>query len=138
MSTSVIFVRSMIAPCGMNCGTCLAYLRPENKCCGCLTASVSKPKTRQFCKIKVCEHFQKTASEFCSDCDTFPCKSLKKLDKRYQTKYKISFIENLLKIKEIGLTDYLVFETNRWSCRGCGSTLSVHRNNCLTCNLQYK
>ncbi len=24
-----------IAPCGMNCATCLAYLRDKNTCCGC-------------------------------------------------------------------------------------------------------
>ncbi len=25
----------LIAPCGMNCGTCLGYLREKNKCVGC-------------------------------------------------------------------------------------------------------
>jgi len=26
---------SLIAPCGMNCGICLAYLREKKKCPGC-------------------------------------------------------------------------------------------------------
>ncbi len=26
---------SLIAPCGMNCGICLAYLRTKNVCPGC-------------------------------------------------------------------------------------------------------
>ena len=138
MSTSVTFDRSMIAPCGMNCGTCIAYLRAKNKCCGCLPASINKPKTRLLCKIKNCENLEKTTSNFCFECETFPCVRLKQLDKRYRTRYNTSFIQNLLTIKESGISDYLVNETNRWTCPNCGSTRSVHRDNCLICNQVFK
>jgi hypothetical protein len=134
MKTSVAFDRSMIAPCGMNCGTCIAYLRAKNKCCGCLPTSINKPKTRLLCKIKNCEQLQKTTSKFCYDCKEFPCQRLKHLDKRYRTKYKTSFIQNLLTIKEIGITNYLSNEAIRWTCPDCGSIISVHRDKCLTCN----
>lgn len=30
--------RNLIAPCGMNCGVCIAYLREKNRCQGCWKA----------------------------------------------------------------------------------------------------
>ena len=43
---------TLIAPCGMNCGICLAYLRKERKCPGCLGNNSNKPPTRLNCVIK--------------------------------------------------------------------------------------
>jgi hypothetical protein len=31
---------ALIAPCGMNCGVCMAYLREKNKCPGCRLINV--------------------------------------------------------------------------------------------------
>ena len=44
----------LIAPCGMNCGICYAYLREKNKCFCCHIEDPNKPKTRLNCKIKNC------------------------------------------------------------------------------------
>jgi len=137
MNNSVTFDRTMIAPCGMNCGTCIGYLRDKNKCCGCWPESGSKPKYCVSCRIKNCDLLEKTTSKFCYDCENFPCQRLKQLDKRYRTKYNTSFILNLLSIKEIGITEFLRNENSRWTCPNCGSTLSVHRDNCLNCNIEY-
>jgi hypothetical protein len=138
MTQSIVFDRSLIAPCGMNCGTCMAYLRDKNKCCGCLQDSLNKPKTRLHCRIKNCEKLDKTTSKFCYECDTFPCKRLQQLDKRYRTKYRVSFIRNLLAIKETGITNYLANESIRWACPQCGSIICVHRDRCMACNLDLK
>ena len=129
----VTFDKSLFAPCGMNCGTCIAYLRDKNKCFGCRIPPASKLKTRYLCKIKNCSFLEKTDSKFCYECEEFPCQRIKHIDKRYRTKYKTSFIENLLMIKNKGIIDFLVFETKRRTCPNCGSILSVHRDNCLTC-----
>jgi hypothetical protein len=134
MNTIVPFNRSMIAPCGMNCGTCIAFLRAKNKCCGCWPETGFKPDHCALCRIKNCEEIARTSSKFCYDCDKFPCQRLKQLDKRYRTKYRVSFIQNLLTIKEIGIANYLANETDRWACPHCGSTISVHRDKCLICN----
>jgi len=83
----------LIATCGMNCGICIAYLREKNKCSGCRGLNKGNPITRSECKIKKCD---KLHSEFCFNCEEFPCKKLMHLDKRYQTKYNMSMIENLL------------------------------------------
>ena len=33
--------------------------------------------------------------QYCYECAEFPCRSLKHLDKRYRTNYRMSMIENL-------------------------------------------
>jgi hypothetical protein len=130
----VIFDKSQIAPCGMNCGTCIAYLREINKCPGCRIAETEKPKTRASCIVKNCRHLKETDSEFCGNCNVFPCKRITQLDKRYKAKYRTSFIFNLQMIKEKGIDSFLEFESNRRTCPACGKVVSVHRNKCLTCN----
>ncbi len=94
----------LIAPCGMNCGICVAYLREKNECAGCRGSDKNKPVTRTACKIKNCN---KRNSEFCYDCEVFPCDRLNHLDKRYRTKYGMSMIENLKLIQTNGIEQFL-------------------------------
>jgi len=133
MRPPITFDRSLIAPCGMNCGTCIAYLREKKRCPGCRIYSNDKAISIQRCIIPKCIHLDKTVSKFCYDCDKYPCKRVKQLDKRYRTKYRTSFIENLSMIKNDGIDSFLIFESKRRTCPNCGSVLSVHRDNCLTC-----
>jgi hypothetical protein len=134
MAPLVSFDKSLIAPCGINCGTCMAYLRDKNKCLGCRMDFESKRKSCLECKIKNCDFFSKTNSNFCYECDEFPCERIKHIDKRYRTKYKTSLIQNLVSIKENGIESFLKQEVKKWKCPNCGSTLSVHRDNCLFCS----
>ena len=134
MKSPVTFDSSLIAPCGMNCGTCIAYQREKNRCPGCRTYSADKAISIKRCIIPKCVHLDNTISKFCYDCGKYPCKRLNQLDKRYLTKYKTSFIENLTMIKEKGIDSFLVFESKRRTCPICGSVLSVHRENCLICS----
>ncbi|RPH31047.1 MAG: DUF3795 domain-containing protein [Bacteroidales bacterium] len=124
----------LIAPCGINCGVCLAYLRTKNKCEGCWGSDTKKPKHCVACSIKNCEHLLKTTSKFCYDCEKYPCSRIKQLDKRYRTKYKMSIIDNLLLIKESGLSNFIQLDKIKWSCKNCGGTICVHRGYCLDCD----
>jgi hypothetical protein len=133
MRPQVSFDKSLIAPCGMNCGTCIAYLRDKNKCPGCRVYSADKAISIQRCIIPKCVHLDKTESKFCYECEKYPCKRVKQLDIRYRTKYNTSFIENLAMIKEKGVEKFLDFESKRRTCLNCGSVLSIHRDYCLTC-----
>jgi hypothetical protein len=133
-NTAVAFEKSMIAPCGMNCGSCIAYMRQKNRCPGCWEEDKTKHKACVQCSIKNCAHLKKTDSKFCFDCPNYPCRRLKQLDKRYSTKYRTSFLENLMMIKENGIDYFLAFETKRRTCPNCGSSLSVHKGNCLVCS----
>jgi hypothetical protein len=124
---------SIIAPCGMNCGICMAYLREKNKCPGCKGVDNTKPVTRVRCKIKNCTAFGNGNARFCFECGNFPCDKLKHLDKRYRTKYNMSMIENLEYIMDYGIRKFLKNEDVRWTCSRCAGTICVHKGICVEC-----
>jgi hypothetical protein len=124
---------SLIAPCGMNCGICYAYLREKDKCPGCRLFNAKEPVSIARCKIKNCEIIQKGKVKYCFECDNFPCKNLKHLDKRYRTKYNMSEIENLEYIKKNGIRKFISNEKTRWACSKCGGTICVHKGYCYSC-----
>lgn len=128
-------VWEMIAPCGMDCALCMAVSRKKDPCPGCRGPDGSKPKYCVSCKMVVCE---KRTSDFCFNCDSYPCRRMKDLDKRYRTKYSMSMIENLKTIKEEGLDRFIEKERRRWICEGCGDLVSVHRDNCLSCGYKWR
>ena len=136
--TSVVFVKGMIAPCGMNCGSCLGYMRTENHCPGCRSDADPKPSYCRDCIVINCDLLKETESKFCYECPKFPCRRLKNLDKRYRTRYGMSFFDNLAMIKEKGIDRFLAFETKRRSCPQCGSTLCIHRAVCFKCGFKHE
>ena len=138
MTNTITFDRAFIAPCGINCGTCMAFLRPKNKCLGCWVDFDGKRKSCSICKIKKCELLQKTTSKFCYECEIFPCDRIKHIDKRYKLKYHARLIENLINIKENGINSFLDKEAIKWTCPQCGSTLSVHLDYCIVCTSKPK
>jgi len=103
--------KDLIAPCGMNCGICRAYLRQRNPCHGCSDAEQNKPRTRLNCRLRVCK---KRSGDFCCNCTEFPCDRLKHLDKRYRTRYGMSEIENLEYIRDHGIRKFVERERKRW------------------------
>lgn len=123
----------LIAPCGMNCGVCLAYLREKRKCPGCHGEDTNKSASRIKCILRNCEINKRSQSGFCYECEKYPCKRLKQLDKRYRTKYSMSMIENLESIRRIGLLTFFENENERWRCTKCGGTICVHRGYCSAC-----
>lgn len=127
----------LIAPCGMNCRLCMAYQREKNKCMGCNSEDINKPAYCKSCIMKNCTTIQSNSSGLCCDCDKYPCRRLKQLDKRYRTKYHMSMLENLEKIKLQGMEEFLKTETARWTCRECGNIVDVHRNTCHVCKSQH-
>jgi hypothetical protein len=123
----------LIAPCGMNCGICRAYLREHNVCPGCRGEDTDKAPSCLKCIIKNCPIVQHNKSGFCFECPNYPCKRLKDLDKRYRTKYSMSMIENLAFIKEKGLSAFIEKENERWRCKKCGGVICVHSGSCFQC-----
>jgi hypothetical protein len=123
----------LIAPCGLNCGICMAYLREKRRCAGCRIDDTNEFVTRVKCIIKNCEVIKTNKSGFCFECAEYPCKRLKQLDKRYRTKYSMSMLDNLESIKDIGLVGFVNKEKERWRCLKCGGTICVHRGYCYSC-----
>ena len=113
--------QNLIAPCGMNCGICKAYLRDHNPCHGCNNAGLNKPKTRIHCRLRICG---KRRGKFCCDCSEFPCDRLRHLDHRYRTRYGMSQLENLEFIRDNGIRKFVAAERRRWTSEK--GTFCVH------------
>ena len=128
----------LIAPRGMNCGVCINYLSMKKDlhkqgshrryCAGCI------PRGKNCTYMKgSCNLLEKGLVRFCLECDQFPCKRLKALDKRYRDKYHMSMIENLEFIQEHGIERFLEKENAKWRCPDCGDTVSCHTGLCMKC-----
>jgi hypothetical protein len=124
---------SLVAPCGMNCSVCRAYLRDNNRCLGCREEETLKPVSILRCKIRNCTVFQKGSEQYCFKCKEFPCINLKHLDKRYRTRYNTSVIANLENIRDLGIRQFVRNEHLKWTCSQCAGTISVHTGSCRDC-----
>lgn len=127
-------IKDLIAPCGINCGICYAYLREKNKCLGCRTSDDYQFSFGRKCIIRNCQFLAGNKMEYCSKkCGQYPCKRLKNLDKRYRTKYETSMLENLENIEKQGIEKFLEDQRKRWKCEKCGGMICVHKKKCLNC-----
>lgn len=129
---------TLIAPCGMNCRLCRAYIRDKKTCPGCRGDDSLKSKACLMCKIKNCDKIASGRVKYCFSCDSFPCGRLNHLDKRYRTKYGMSMIDNLKFIKKSGIRRFVRNEKEKWSCPKCGELICVHKPNCHSCNHQWR
>lgn len=129
---------TLIAPCGLNCRLCRAYIRDRQPCPGCRGEDTKKSKSCVACKIKNCEKMVGGEIKFCFDCDEFPCTRLTHLDKRYRTYYGTSAIENLKSINKIGVRNFVKNENDKWSCPECGAMLCMHKPQCPSCGFAWR
>jgi hypothetical protein len=106
-------LRIIIAPCGINCNVCRAYLREKKRCSGCLSKGNIIPHCMN-CKIRNCEYLKKTKSGLCYECKEFPCKKIMHIDKRYRTRYSMSLIGNLQAVKKEGKKKFLKVQEKSW------------------------
>jgi hypothetical protein len=127
--------RQLVAPCGIDCRVCRAYIRvgKSKSCPGCRVDDPGKAISCITCKIKNCEKLVTGKLEYCIECAEFPCLRVKHLDKRYRTRYGTSPIGNLAAIREIGIDQFIETEQIKWTCPECGSMLSMHKPQCLSC-----
>jgi len=135
-----VMKKELVAPCGMNCALCGNYLSMKNDlrkigiqkayCAGCRP----RGKNCAFMK-KNCELIGEGKIQYCFECETFPCRRLKALDKRYRERYHMSMIDNLAIIKEQGMLNFLKKEEKKWQCPECGGTICCHNGICFGCGL---
>jgi hypothetical protein len=131
----------LIAPCGMNCAICSGYLAMEHDvksrgvkmpyCKGC------KPRDKMCAFLKKrCDLLMEGNVKYCYECDTFPCRNLEAIDRRYRTRYRMSMLENLETIKDKGIKAFLRKERKKWKCPDCGGTICCHNGLCFGCGLE--
>lgn len=134
-------IEELIAPCGMNCNLCRAYQFREldanalgfhrKYCPGCI------PRGQNCVFMKsACDIIGEGKVRFCYECDRFPCKRLKSLDKRYRTKYHMSMIENLNFIQQKGMESFLASQQEMWACPTCKQARCCHEDLCLHCDIE--
>ncbi len=130
----------LVAPCGMNCAVCSGYLALKHDvkskgirmpyCQGC------RPRDKKCAFLKrKCELLLDNKVRFCYECNSFPCERLERIDKRYQTYFRMSLIENLQAIGKNGLPEFLRKEEKKWQCQKCGETICCHNGICFNCSL---
>jgi hypothetical protein len=124
----------LIAPCGMNCSLCSAYLRLRNPCPGCRRLNSGSAKGCIACRIRLCHAQRVGEGRFCVKCESFPCERIRHMDKRYRTKYGMSIVENLRAIGTGGVRQFVKQERAKWRCPQCGETLCVHKPTCVFCD----
>jgi ribosomal protein L40E len=128
----------LIAPCGLNCLLCRAYMRDKKACHGCRGDDRFKSKTCRTCPIKNCEKMKSGDLQFCIDCVQFPCAQISRLEKRYTTNYGVSVFNNLIKIKNSGVATFVKDENRKWICPKCGAILCMHKGQCISCGYVWR
>ena len=130
----------LIAPCGIYCGSCSAYLARAHdlRACGIRMSYCTgcRARSKQCALLKKrCAQIRDGSLRFCSECTDFPCAPLGTLDRRYREKYHMSPIENLETIRDRGTGVFLREEEERRRCPTCGGTVSCHNGICFDCGL---
>ena len=117
----------LIAPCGMNCGICKAYLaysRGVPKQRGKVTHCAGCVPREKFCFIKRgCRKLGLGQIRFCSECRAMPCRNLDRVDRRYRSRYAMSMVENLREIESKGLQQFIVDQETKYTCPKCGDII---------------
>ncbi len=129
--------RNLVAPCGMNCGLCTAYLAyarniPKQRgiqyCMGCRIRNKNCAFIKKACPQKVGKDIN-----YCFECPQMPCPHLKTLDARYRRDYNTSLIKNLEFMKEHGVDAFIKTQHEEHRCSKCGGVTSVHNGFCYDC-----
>jgi len=133
--------KELIAPCGMNCGICSGYLAfihgVRSKgirmpyCIGC------RPRDKKCAFLKKkCALLLGNQVQYCYECPDYPCTGLISIDRRYQTSFRMSMIENLEFIRKRGIMEFLEEEADKWKCPECGAVICCHNGICFNCGLE--
>ncbi len=133
--------KDLISHCGLYCGACRAYLLEKKNlfaqkgykrgCKGCITQNKNCVHIKKGCK-----YLKNGEVHFCFECEEFPCQKIERLDHRYKKKYDVSLIDNLKRIKEIGIREWLREQKNLYTCPKCSGEICVHDAECFDCGYQ--
>ena len=133
---------NLAAPCGIYCGACRQYLLWKKDlleergykmgCKGCRIRNKNCAFIRRDCPA-----LKKKELDYCYECEQFPCQKLQKIDSLYQERYSVNMVENLKRIEEIGVEQWLQEQKRLYTCPECGGEICVHDAECYDCGLKY-
>ncbi|MFX1326307.1 MAG: DUF3795 domain-containing protein [Promethearchaeota archaeon] len=133
---------NLVAPCGIYCGACRQYLllkkdlleeRGYKKGCkGCRIRNKNCAFIRRDCTA-----LKKKELDYCYECEQFPCHNLKKIDSQYRKRWSVNLIENLKRIEEIGVEQWLQEQKELYTCPECGGEICIHDAECYDCSNKF-
>ena len=147
----------LAAVCGLYCGACSLYrarrddnpqrleelvktmserwqVKPEEiDCDGCLAGGRLMPYCRQ-CKMRLCAA-EKPEVTRCSDCTDFPCSLITDFNNDGM-RHHAEVLDNLRRMREIGLEAWLKKEEERWRCPQCGTPVDWYAQTCFRCGTE--
>ncbi len=131
MKMPIKIEQALLAPCGVSCFACGAYLSEKTNCPGCRApAEEHTRKSCMNCMKKKCA-FRKGLS-WCFECNRFPCSRMKDLSKRYMQNYDVDLVQNGLDARK-DMDAFLQAQQKRFTCPLCGGIIDQHHRICSEC-----
>lgn len=140
---------NLVGACGLYCGACDHYLSntasgkhllerktaigikvSQNPCGGCKVDCLDKLcKWCRECSIRKCVIGKNL--NHCRECKQFPCEEIEAFNGIHM--HKREGYQNLARLSELGISEWLKEQEVRWSCRNCGSSYSFYELECFCC-----
>jgi hypothetical protein len=134
-------MREKMAYCGLYCGACHSMINYEKQlgdagamemqtdaaekpCSGC-EADAEHP-----CEFLVCN--KNHGTECCAFCPEFPCAMIIEF-KDTEWEHHQVVLQNLFRIKEVGVEKWLEEQAEYWQCPACGSRTMWYQRICTKC-----
>ncbi len=125
-----------LASCGVYCGACPSF---NKSCFGCSSEinKKTRSKSREGCLIRnCCYNIEK--HNYCVECEKFPCakiskKLLKSHPENLKYKYRHEIPQVFIKLREMSLIDFLIYQKERWTCPSCGGIIHFYHYICSQC-----
>ncbi len=138
MNPQKYFDINLAGHCGIYCGNCRHYLarskgilkekKLKHGCHGCRVQNKNCAWVKRDCEL-----LRKKKVDFCFECENFPCANLEKLDFRHLYNENVSPVENLLRIKNVGVQQWLKEQEDEWKCTKCGGNICITDSECYDC-----
>lgn len=126
---------TMIAPCGVNCFACSAYLNDKKPCAGCRAPDeLITRKSCRNCTKKKCN--LERGLQWCFQCSEFPCSRIKSLNKCYIQNYNVDIVQNGFDARK-NMQDFLNAQKEQFTCKLCGGVIDQHHKKCSECGKIY-
>lgn len=123
----------------MYCAICSNYLVQVNKlkrssCSGCRVRG--EKCTYLFEKCTGINHGVNISQStpFCFECKQYPCRQLRRMDRRYRQNYGMSVVHNLDMIRDGGLEKFIESQDQKHRCKTCNGLISIHNQKCFNCD----
>lgn len=134
------------AYCGLYCGACCSMVVNEKQKGGDTALQVLTDEKEQPCEgcdaiyQEKCEFVQccrQHEVESCAFCNEFPCEMIIKFSKEEWEHHQV-VLDNLKRIKEIGIDAWLAEQKEYWKCPSCQSRTIWYQKQCTHCGSEIK